>query len=44
MEESKAPEALNAMFSNIEKNGAPWPLSAMDRFNWSQDISFKSKN
>jgi heterodisulfide reductase subunit C len=44
MEESKAPEALNAMFANIENNGAPWPLSAMDRFNWSQDISFKSQN
>ena len=34
MEESKAPEALNAMFSNVENNGAPWAMPAADRFNW----------
>ncbi|MCS6906205.1 MAG: (Fe-S)-binding protein, partial [Bacteroidia bacterium] len=44
MEESRAPEALNAMFANIENNGAPWPLPAMDRFNWSQNITIKQGN
>lgn len=36
MEQSQAPEALMAMFTNIENNGAPWPMSASDRFNWAQ--------
>jgi Fe-S oxidoreductase len=34
MEQSQAPEALMAMFNNIENNGAPWPIPASDRFNW----------
>ncbi|MBX3102397.1 MAG: (Fe-S)-binding protein [Bacteroidetes bacterium] len=34
MEQSQAPEALMVMFSNIENNGAPWPIPATDRFNW----------
>lgn len=34
MEEGQSPEALMAMFTNIENNGAPWPMAASDRFNW----------
>lgn len=34
MEESSAPAELNAMMSNVENNGAPWPFSQMDRANW----------
>ncbi|MCS7086296.1 MAG: (Fe-S)-binding protein, partial [Bacteroidia bacterium] len=39
MEESKAPAALNNMFSNIENNGAPWALSAASRFDWASSIA-----
>jgi len=34
MEDSNAPGSLNAMFNNIENNGAPWPFSPADRLNW----------
>lgn len=34
MEQSKAPASLNAMFTNIENNGAPWQFSPLDRANW----------
>ena len=34
MEEAQAPSELNAMMTNIENNGAPWPFSAEDRLNW----------
>jgi len=34
MEQSSAPQELNAMMSNIENNGAPWPYNQMDRLNW----------
>lgn len=34
MEEAQAPSDLNAMMTNIENNGAPWPFSAEDRLNW----------
>lgn len=34
MEESAAPQELNAMMSNVENNGAPWQYSQMDRLNW----------
>ncbi len=37
MEQSAAPAELNAMMSNIENNGAPWPFSQMDRLNWNED-------
>jgi len=37
MEESSAPTELNAVFSNIENNGAPWQFSASDRLNWKDD-------
>lgn len=34
MEQSSAPQELNAMMSNVENNGAPWPYNQMDRLNW----------
>lgn len=34
MEESKVPGSLNAMFANIENNGAPWKYSPSDRLIW----------
>ncbi|KGE15884.1 (Fe-S)-binding protein [Sphingobacterium deserti] len=34
MEESQAPASINAMFSNLENNGAPWKYSPSDRANW----------
>jgi Fe-S oxidoreductase len=38
MEQSAAPNSLNAMFTNIENNGSPWAIPAADRFNWAQEI------
>jgi len=37
MEESAAPNELNAVFSNIENNGAPWQFPASDRLKWIED-------
>ncbi len=37
MEESKAPNSLNNMFSNLENNGAPWKYAAADRLNWTNE-------
>lgn len=37
MEESSAPQELNAMMSNVENNGAPWPYNQMDRLNWKDE-------
>ena len=37
MEESKAPQELNMMMTNIENNGAPWQYSQLDRLNWKND-------
>src|SRR5690606_26539063 len=34
MEESQAPASLNAMFGNVENNGAPWKYAQADRANW----------
>lgn len=34
MEQSAAPQSLNAMMANIENNGAPWQYNQMDRINW----------
>jgi Fe-S oxidoreductase len=39
MEQSKAPDALNSMFVNIENNGAPWALPASSRFDWAQSVT-----
>ena len=38
MEESSAPGAWNAMFSNVENNMAPWKFSPADRFNWADQV------
>ena len=43
LEESAAPAALNAMFSNIENNGAPWAFSPSDRLNWADEIYVAEK-
>lgn len=37
MEKSSAANALNAMFTNIENNGAPWQFSPADRLNWASE-------
>lgn len=37
MEQSAAPQELNAMMGNIENNGAPWPFSNQDRLQWSNE-------
>ena len=37
MEQSAAPQSLNAMMTNIENNGAPWQYSQMDRLNWKDE-------
>ena len=37
MEKSAAPQELNAMMTNIENNGAPWPYNQMDRLNWKDE-------
>ncbi len=37
MEESKAPQELNMMMSNIENNGAPWQYNQLDRLNWKNE-------
>jgi heterodisulfide reductase subunit C/nitrate reductase gamma subunit len=36
MEESAAPAQLNAIFANIENNGAPWQVSQHDRMKWAE--------
>ena len=38
MEESAAPGELNATFTNIENNGAPWQFSPEDRMNWADGL------
>ena len=38
MEQSAAPATLNAMMSNVENNGAPWPYNQQDRLNWKNEI------
>ncbi len=37
MEESKAPESIAMMATNIENNGAPWQFSQSDRLNWKDE-------
>ncbi|WP_107039822.1 (Fe-S)-binding protein [Brumimicrobium mesophilum] len=37
MEESKVPNELAGMISNIENNGAPWQFSPEDRLNWREE-------
>lgn len=38
MEESAAPGELNATFTNIENNGAPWQFSPEDRMKWADGL------
>ncbi|HJS00610.1 MAG TPA: (Fe-S)-binding protein [Flavobacterium sp.] len=38
MEQSAAPNTLNAMMTNVENNGAPWPYNQQDRLNWKNEI------
>ncbi|MEM1000167.1 MAG: (Fe-S)-binding protein [Bacteroidota bacterium] len=38
MEESAAPSELNIMLTNIQNNGAPWPMPAANRFNWADEV------
>lgn len=38
MEEAKVEGSLNAMFANIENNGAPWRYAPSDRFNWKDKL------
>ena len=37
MEQSAAPQSLNAMMTNIENNGAPWQFNQQDRLNWKNE-------
>ncbi|WP_010135149.1 (Fe-S)-binding protein [Ochrovirga pacifica] len=37
MEQSAAPQELNAMMTNVENNGAPWQYNQMDRLNWVEE-------
>lgn len=39
MEESKMPNELVGMNTNIENNGAPWQFSPSDRFNWAEGLN-----
>ncbi len=41
MEESGAPTAWNAMFSNIETSFAPWKFAPADRFNWKDELNIQ---
>jgi heterodisulfide reductase subunit C/nitrate reductase gamma subunit len=44
MEESAAPGELNAIFSNIENNGAPWQFSREDRMLWAEELVINEKS
>ncbi len=37
MEESKSPDSITSMFNNVENNGAPWAMSAMNRADWTNE-------
>jgi Fe-S oxidoreductase len=41
MEESAGPSELNAVFTNIENNGAPWQFSPEDRMKWAEDVNLE---
>lgn len=38
MEEAAGPGDLNAIFSNIENNGAPWQYAQEDRMQWAEEL------
>lgn len=37
MEESQGPAELNAVYTNMENNGAPWQFAQADRLNWKDE-------
>lgn len=39
MEQSAAPNELNAMMTNVENNGAPWPFNQQDRLAWREELN-----
>lgn len=43
MEKAAAPAELNAIFSNIENNGAPWQFSNEDRMLWANNLELNIK-
>jgi heterodisulfide reductase subunit C len=43
MEKAATPAELNAIFSNIENNGAPWQFSNEDRLLWTANLELKNK-
>ncbi len=43
MEQAAGPGDLNAIFNNIENNGAPWQFSPQDRLLWTQNLELKTK-
>jgi len=43
MEKAAAPGELNAIFSNIENNGAPWQFSQQDRLLWANELYINEK-
>lgn len=44
MEEAAAPAEINAIFTNIENNGAPWQFSPEDRMLWADNITDNQNN
>jgi heterodisulfide reductase subunit C len=42
MEQSAAPGELNAIFSNIENNGAPWQFAQDDRMLWAEGLTMNA--
>lgn len=44
MEKAAAPAELNAIFSNIENNGAPWQYSNEDRLLWARDLELNTNS
>lgn len=42
MEKAAAPGEINAIFSNIENNGAPWQYSNEDRLLWAEKLEIKN--
>lgn len=43
MEEASGPGDLNAIFNNIENNGAPWQYSPEDRMKWAEELYINEK-
>lgn len=43
MEKAAAPGELNAIFSNIENNGAPWQFAQDDRMLWAEELYINEK-